>query len=551
MPRQRKRQYQGTGIARHTSTVALTAARAVTSHARTHYHKRYRGRYRNAWLVFLFDMVLLGIALALLIVNLLLFGNPFAKPIGLTLSMTHADVVAETMTPIEVTIRSTDGLAHDDVRLNWRLPAWVEVVRADPPLVKGVVQLGRIAPGQTSTSRLYLRARATPGTQLLLGFELRQGSFFTERSTEGADMLVVASSALTVEPVMPVEGVIPGGTIPLEVSNKGTLPAPAVIVRLTSKDGAPESHFDQGNETVLGSIAPGERRLVLLEVDPAAHGRLDFSWEVQDASRAVSVYAFNAESVDQIGVDVTSPLTSIPEAASTDISYESSSTARLLVFHPLQATTTDALLRSYDLAPGTGIVHIPLRRDRTTDARWWVLPYLDHDGRAVFGKRLTGTLSTAFPVSLVARYYSPSGDQIGVGPLPPVIGVATTYWVVWSVGPTDADLKDIDLRATLGATVRATGKFASIIPGEFSSDGNQVHWTVPSLPATGASPATFAFEVSFTPSVNQRGTIPSLVTGSAARAVEIRSGLDLQSSGSVEDTNLSHDEQAKGKGTVQ
>lgn len=552
MPRQRKIPRHGTGIAHQTSTVALTAARAVTSHARRHYHARYRGRYRNAWLVFVFDMGLLGIALTLLVVNLVLFGNPFAKPIGMDVSIQHVDVVAETLTPVAITIRSTDGRIHDDVRLNWRLPAWAEVVRADPPFVKGVVTLGRIAPGEAATSHLYLRFRAVPGTRIPLGFELHEGRFLAERRSAGQDEFVVADSALTVQPILAVDGVEPGGTIPLEISNSGTLLAPAVIVRLTSKSGAPDSHFDQGDETVVGSLEPGERRLLFLDVDPAAHGRLGFSWEVQDASQAVSSYALDVEAANPIGVSIASPLTSVPGAASTDISYQSSSTARLLVFHPLQTTTTQSLVRSYDVAKGSGVIHIPLQSHaRTPDERWWVLPYLSQDGHAVFGARQTGTLSTAFPVELVARYYTPAGDQLGVGPLPPTVGVATTYWVVWSIGPTDADLKDLDLVASLGANVRATGKFASVIPGEFSSEGNRIHWTVPSLPATGASPSTFAFEVSFTPSANQRGTMPSLISGSSARATEIRSSLGLQSAPGIVDTNLPQDERAKGKGIVE
>lgn len=542
----------GTGLARHASTVALTAARSVTSHARKRYHSHYRGRYRSAWLVFLFDITLLGVALALLVVNLVIFGNPFAKPIGLSLSLQHGDVIAGTLTPVEVTVRSTDGIAHEETQLNWRFPSWVEVMRADPPIARGIMQLGRVAPGEPITARLYLRVRATPGTHVPINVEIRQGGIFGSPSSLRQDEMTVTASALTVEPVIPIEGVVPGGSIPLEVKNTGTLAAPAVIVRLTSKDGAPASRLDQGDQAILGNVAPGERRILLLDVDPMAHGRLDFAWEVQDASHAVSAYAFNAVSAEPIGVNIAEPLTSTPMQPSTDVQYDASSTASLFVLHPLHATTTDAVLPSFTLTPGTGVVRVPLQANRAvTESHWWVLPYVMRGDKGVFGKRVDGTLQTAFPVSLTARYYSESGDQIGVGPLPPTVGIPTTYWLVWSVGPTDSDVRDLVLRATLGDNVRATGKSASIIPGEFSFQGKEIEWTIPSLPETGALPVTFAFEVSLTPTADQRGAVPLLTKGFTATATEIRSGTLLRMSGGTEDANLSRDEKAHGYGIVE
>jgi len=196
-------------------------------------------------------------------------------------------------------------------------------------------------------------------------------------------------------------------------------------------------------------------------------------------------------------------------------------------------------------------VHIPLNSAlHTMDTIWWAIPYEVRDGKTVIGKRETGVLSTGFSFQSSARYFGPSGDQLGIGPLPPKVGETTSYWIVWSIGPTDADLKDIGLSGDLGPNVRATGRYASVIPGDFNA-GSSVSWSIPSLPATGHDPVTFAFEVLFTPTASQRGTVPILVQKSTANAIEVRSGLDLRAVDGSEDANLIDDAQARGKGRVE
>jgi hypothetical protein len=542
----------GTGIARSTANVALTAARAVTSHARKRYHERYRGRYRFAWAVFAFDTALLALALGLLVLNIFLFGNGFGRPTGLDLALRRGEIISGALTPIEAVVRSVDGERHEDVRLTWDLPSWVEVMRADPALVRGSVRLGSIAPGGEAVSRLYIRVRAVPGAHLPIRFLLREGTLFNERTGNGEDVLSVNSSALTAEPALPIDAVEPGASIPIIVSNQSSIAAPAVILRLLTKDGAPVSSFGSADDYVLGTLEPGERHVVFLDVDPSTHGRIDYIWELQDASRAVFRRALTLTAADPVPVTFRAPLRSTPGAGSTDILYHADRPAALLVFHALQATTTHDAARSYDLAQGDGVVHIPLNADlRTTDTIWWVIPYDVRDGKTVIGKRETGVLSTGFPFQSSARYFGPSGDQLGIGPLPPKVGETTSYWIVWSLGPTDADLKDIALSGELGPNVRTTGRYASIIPGAFRAEGSRVSWDIPSLPTTGHDPVTFAFEVLFTPTANQRGTVPILVEKSEARAVEVRSGLELESGDGIEDANLFDDVQARGKGKVE
>lgn len=540
-------------VSRHTANVALTPARAITSHVRKRYEERYRGRYRLARAVFTFDLALLVLAMGLLVLNIAFFTRVFDPAPGVDLTLRRGEIVAEALTPLEAVVRSADGALHEDVRVTWQLPPSVEVVRAEPAMTNGTVRLDRVAPGSDAVSRIFVRIRAVPQTKVPIGFLVREGTRFDAKSFTGTDTLFVASSALTAEPALPVHAVEPGGSIPIAISNRSTLTATAVIVRLLAKNNATSSGFGASDEYVLGNLAPGERHLFWLDVDPTAHGRLEYTWEVQDGSLAVSRQTLTVDvAADPVAVKIDEPLRSTPGSRSTDISYEAERPAKLLVFHALQATTTHDVGRSYDLASGNGIVHIPLRSDiRTTDTVWWAVPYEIRNGRTVFGKRMTGLLATNFQFSTAARYFGPSGDQLGIGPIPPLVGETTSYWIVWTVGPTDADLKDLVLRGELGPNVRATGRYASIIPGDFIGSGASVEWTIPSLPTTGHDPVTFAFEVLFKPTGDQRGTVPVLVRSSTANAIEVRSELNLEASDGSEDANLIDDIQARGKGRVE
>lgn len=542
------------GLAMHGTNVAFTTARAVTSHLRKRYRDAYHGRYRFARLVFTFDLTLLALALGLLVLNISLFTQPlFSRPIGLDLTLRTGSLVAATVVPVEAVIRPTDGKTHDEVHLFWHLPPEVEIVRADPPLTNsGSIPLGRIVPGEERTSRLYVRIRSLPQTSIAFSFSIHDGIGLRERVVTGGELRPVLKSALTARPAIQAQEVVAGGSIPIIVSNDSDLMAPAVIVRLTAKDGAPNSRLAEDGQARIGDMKPKERRIIFIDVDPNATGRVEFAWEVQDASRPVSIHKFNLDVADSVPVTINEPLRSTPGAESTEIDVESRRAARLWVFHPLQQTVDDAVDRVYDLAAGTGRVHIPLRSDiRTTDTSWSVIPFEVRDGKTVIGTRTIGALSTAFPFSAAARYYATTGDQLGVGPLPPKVGDITSYWVVWTVGPTDADLKDVTFSTTLGGGVSATGKFASQTPGTFSADGSTVTWTIPSLPVTGDTPATFAFEIRYRPPASDRGEIPVLVHDSTASAVEVRSGLTLRADAPEQDTNLFFDLQARGKGTVE
>ncbi len=131
----------------------------------------------------------------------------------------------------------------------------------------------------------------------------------------------------------------------------------------------------------------------------------------------------------------------------------------------------------------------------------------------------TGRFSSdSFPLQGQVRYFTTAGDQVGVGPVPPVVGQTTTYWAAFVLGPTDGPLKDIVIRARLPEEVRATGKYAAPIDASFTAKGHDIEWHLASAPAIGADHVTLAFEIAFTPVKGQAGSAAIVLPPARAEA---------------------------------
>lgn len=542
------------GLAIHAVQAALAPSRVLTSHLREWFSRRYRRQYKFSRLVFAFDLSLLAIATLLVVLDISLFLFPFSqKQMGIDLVLRASPLISETQVPIEVVLRATDGVSHENVSVAWNLPPWVEIVSAEPPLSSGrVATIGTVSPSEERKSRIIAVFRAASETDIPFTFKVQEGAGFRGKSFTGSESRPIVKSALTATPAMAIRAVEPNGTIPFLIKNNGTVAAPAVVLRLMAADGASRSSMGQGNEIRFGAIGPGEERVAYLTVIPDESAtRVAFKWELQDLSRQIHVGELSLDVASHIDVSVEPSLRSVPGRA-TRISYESGGAAGIWVFHPLQETGADTHARVYDLSSGSGVVDIQMRLGaRTSDIVWSVIPFAIRNGSTVFGKRAVGVLSTPFHFETVARYYAQTGDQIGVGPLPPKHGETTSFWIVWSIGPTDADLKDVSINASLPSNVRATGKSASEVVGNFSVNGSDVSWIIPSLPQTGDAPKTFAFEIELSPSASDIGKSLKLIGKSYAKATEVRSGASLESESPSESTDLEKDTKAKGMGIIQ
>lgn len=113
-------------------------------------------------------------------------------------------------------------------------------------------------------------------------------------------------------------------------------------------------------------------------------------------------------------------------------------------------------------------------------------------------------LTTPIVFDSFARYITASGDQIGRGPVPPELGKETTYWIFWHIGGTINELTDVQIIGLLPKNVRFTGR-QTVSQGEtviYDSSTHEIKWMIKKVPTT-LSPTSkiigAAFEVGITP----------------------------------------------------
>ncbi len=116
-------------------------------------------------------------------------------------------------------------------------------------------------------------------------------------------------------------------------------------------------------------------------------------------------------------------------------------------------------------------------------------------------------------LSTKAFYYS--GPFTNTGPIPPKAEQNTTYTITWSLSNTANNISKGEVHTTIPAWIRFTGLSA---PGaedlSYNSATREIIWSVGSIgKGTGITGAAreVSFQVEFTPSLSQVGTLPILV----------------------------------------
>ena len=153
-------------------------------------------------------------------------------------------------------------------------------------------------------------------------------------------------------------------------------------------------------------------------------------------------------------------------------------------------------------------------------------------------------------VAKVAAYYtSPQGDQLGIGPLPPLVGIPTKYWIFWEAQGS-GDFRSVSLSAKLPAGITMTGEQA-LLGGElnFNPGTRLIIWKLPEVRPQDGNRA--GFEVEFMPQESQVGQVIVLVESGRIFGDDILTGELVSKSFSEQTTNLDLDKFNAGNGVVQ
>jgi hypothetical protein len=162
----------------------------------------------------------------------------------------------------------------------------------------------------------------------------------------------------------------------------------------------------------------------------------------------------------------------------------------------------------------------------------------------------TLNLPSVLNVEARAYYNSPQGDQLGAGPLPPLVALPTNYWI-FIEAKADGDFNNFIYSAKLPKGVEVTGN-RSILAGDFSynKDLRQIIWRVPLLEAN-LSDYRAGFEVQLIPTADQLDKVLPLLNNAKYSAQE-SAGAKTKVSEEISspDTNLEFDLINKGQGKV-
>lgn len=376
---------------------------------------------------------------------------------------------------------------------------------------------------------------------------------------------------------------VAGGTIEgrLIYANVGDQRFPSIAIVPT---------WPEGFVLEESSIALQNGRFVVQGLDPEEEGVIDFTGTLGAAGDATFVFdpsfsfddghTYRQETLTQTVAIVAAPLTLSIESQeaiaspggtlSYTVHYENrgETTVQNLTLTPrdksaMIASVSPPALTIGTLAPGasgnatfTVTFASSIAKSSDLNVRIGAGATLSiDDGAKVTIESPSIDLTVTTPISLqaFARYSTPSGDQLGRGPLPPVVGETTKYWIFWTIQGTGHDLDRLTIRAELPANVSFTGRQSVPLGDAVTTSNGDVVWNVDQVPTTlGGSAPTVAvgFEVALTPTADQVGTIAKLLERTTLTAHDAVTGDLVTASSSVITIDLPNDALAAGQNRV-
>jgi|GEM_PF-1068275 len=159
-------------------------------------------------------------------------------------------------------------------------------------------------------------------------------------------------------------------------------------------------------------------------------------------------------------------------------------------------------------------------------------------------------LISELSASAAAYYHSEHGDQLGIGPLPPLVGLPTNYWIFFQVNNDGNVVKNFTLTARLAAGV-TLGSGRTVSSGDLIYDEStrRLTWIIPELPAT-TTDNRAGLDVQIIPTAEQVGQTPILLSTISYIATDSFTGEQLSGNLAEISTDLKADKLNEGQGTV-
>lgn len=149
-----------------------------------------------------------------------------------------------------------------------------------------------------------------------------------------------------------------------------------------------------------------------------------------------------------------------------------------------------------------------------------------------------------------AYYHSVRGDQLGIGPIPPIVGIPTSYFVFFEVENLGNNLENFLISAQLPNYAKL-GNRKSLIAGTYSynEENKRLIWQVPFISLEGGVYKA-GFEVIVTPRDDQVGSLLNIVENISYRFTDSLNNYEISNNILPLNTDLKDDFINQGQGRV-
>ncbi|HBP00465.1 MAG: hypothetical protein UU48_C0011G0033 [Candidatus Uhrbacteria bacterium GW2011_GWF2_41_16] len=558
-----------------------------------HFHRRYHEKYPFARFIFAFDLLLIGCVFGLAVMTALLFffqPMKLAQKLSMQIEVTPTEIVSGD--PITFIIRYTNGTGErlENVFLNLDLP---ETFIPFPKKSKNTsnISIGILEPGNSGIVKIqgviYASIKEPQTVTSQMTFTYGKAHRLGEKKSTYT--IILPHSSLILETKMP-EQLMTGQkfTGKIQYQNKGVLSTPEILV-------TPE--WPKGFRFISSSSPLQNDSWKLSSLKTEEKGEIEFigilEQDTQETTfRFQPFFVFDTTNYLQETVTIHIPVTkpSLGITHSVDInSVRSGGTLKAVVQYkntgdiPINHLTISLESSSPFVSknPSVFIDHLDpkqtekislampllsqIQQEETTTYEQFTIvtqPKMTYEiGETqtqkitAFGPSVSTPLTTGVIIDSFGRYTSDQGDQLGRGPLPPVIGEETKYWIFWNIKNTTNTLHNVTLIGHLPENVRFTGK-QTVSEGNaisYDSSTRTILWQATQVDPTfppDAKMISMAFEIGLTPNESQIGNILPLLSDIQLTAIDNWTGAAIIASGNMVTTDLPYDQSAAGLGIV-
>lgn len=489
----------------------------------------------------IFDAVIVGVLVIIaLAAVLMLFRADPGRRVDFSAVVAPTEVVSGGDSTLSINYTNNSNKTLQDVTLTLTYPPFFALQDVDHPSFEpetNTIEIGELAPGANGLVKIRgVMFGDIGGEQTFastLGYGWDAGKTGVKEQTY---LFSPSSSALVIETQLPdrlVSGQRIAGSILLRNDGPITFPEAAIhavfpedfLLRTTSI-------AQRSDETwIVPSIEPGDELVIeyignlSLNEDEEATFLFEPSFVFGDERFVQDTLS---ETVSTVRPPVSVRLEDIPASVSAGTSVQASvhwddqtdlaiGDVKIRVEGATNEpewsidTPVTAGSREVSLIPrsGTGT-------NRTVTFTPVVEFTLDETGETVtiIGEPAESLLTTSVSLGGFARYFTSAGDQLGRGPLPPRAGDETIYWAFLNVQDTFNDLSDVTVTASLPANVAWVNRQSVTKGSGVTSNGSSIRWNLGNLDATvsNGTIAAASFALAITPSTNQVGTTPPILT---------------------------------------